>query len=204
MEKMKEHWEEVFASKKEEEVSWYQPAQNTSMEIIKGFNLPSNAGIIDIGGGDAHLAENLVKDGYTDISILDISKNALERAKKRLGKKASQITWIEANVLDFSPAKKYDLWHDRATFHFLTREDQIQKYLQTINNSLQPGGFVILATFSEKGPAKCSGIPIKQYSLHQLSELLLENFETLECKNIDHITPGEAIQNFSFCSFKRK
>lgn len=199
----KSHWEEVYKKKDIEEVSWYQPKAETSMEYILDLNLKKNAKIIDIGGGDSFLAENLLSEGYTNITVLDISEAAIDRAKKRLGKKAEIIEWIVADASNFSSSEKYDLWHDRATFHFLTKEDEIGNYVRTLDNSVKKGGYVVMGTFSEKGPEKCSGIKIKQYSLHDLGEVLPEGFEILECKNVDHITPSEAVQNFSFCSFKK-
>lgn len=203
MEKKKSHWEDVYQKKDLEEVSWYQPKAETSMDYIRSFELKKDAKIIDIGGGDSFLAENLLSEGYTDITVLDISETALDRARSRLGKKAEKITWIVADASDFAPSKKFELWHDRATFHFLTREEEVEKYLKTLKNSIQRGGNAVMGTFSEKGPEKCSGINIKQYSLHDLSELLNDGFETLECKNVDHITPSGAVQNFSFCSFRK-
>lgn len=200
----KSHWEEVYNNKDVDEVSWYQPKSETSMEYIRNFDLKKNAKIIDIGGGDSFLAENLLAEGFSDITVLDISERAIDRAKSRLGKTSKKIQWIVADASNFSPNEKYDLWHDRATFHFLTNENRINGYLHTMKSSLKKGGFGVLGTFSEKGPEKCSGIKVKQYSLHELSELLKTNFKTLECKNTDHITPTGAIQNFSFCSFKIK
>lgn len=203
MREKKIHWEDVYNKKDIEEVSWYQPKAETSMEYIQGLKLKKNASIIDIGGGDSFLAENLLAEGYTNISVLDISEAALDRARSRLGNKAEKITWIVADASEFFPSEKYDLWHDRATFHFLTKEDEIAKYVKILNNAVKKGGYVVMGTFSEKGPEKCSGIKIKQYSLHDLGEILIDNFEIMECKNVDHITPSGAVQNFSFCSFKK-
>lgn len=203
MKEKKSHWEDVYQKKDLEEVSWYQPKAETSMDYIRSFDLKKDAKILDIGGGDSFLAENLLSEGYSNITVLDISEVALDRARSRLGDKAEKIKWIVADASDFSPPEKYDLWHDRATFHFLTKDDEVIKYLKTLEKSVKKGGYVVMGTFSEKGPEKCSGINIKQYSLHDLSELLNGKFETLECKNVDHITPSGAVQNFSFCSFKK-
>lgn len=203
MKEKKTHWEDVYQKKDIEEVSWYQPKAETSMDYIGSFGLKKDAKIIDIGGGDSFLAENLLSEGYTNISVLDISEAALDRARSRMGAKADKIQWIVADASEFSPSEKYDLWHDRATFHFLTEAGEIAGYLKTLKNSVKKGGYVLMGTFSEKGPEKCSGIKIKQYSLHDLSELLENGFETMECKNVDHITPSGSVQNFSFCSFKK-
>ena len=199
-----EHWENIYKTKKLTEVSWYEPIPETSLEFIKGMNLAKNAAIIDVGGGDSFLADFLLMEGYTNVSVLDISEEALNRVKKRLGERAEEIHWIVEDVTKFQPEQKYDLWHDRAAFHFLTEEDQVQQYLDILKNAVIPGGLVVIATFSEKGPTKCSGIEIKQYSINGLAELLSEDFEMVSCKNVSHETPSGAAQDFIFCSFRRK
>lgn len=203
MEDKKGHWEKIYTTKKAGEVSWYQKIPETSLTLVSDFKLNKNARIIDVGGGDSSFVDHLLAEGFTNISILDISASALERAKERLGKKAEKVTWIEADVTEFNPPQKYDLWHDRAAFHFLTDPEQIENYLKNLTSAVKKGGYVVMGTFSEKGPEKCSGIVIKQYSLHEMSQLLQENFETLQCDNVDHITPTGAIQNFTFCSFRK-
>lgn len=174
---------EVYNKKDFDEVSWYQPKSETSLEYIRSFNLKKSVKIIDIGGGDSFLAENLLAEGYKNITVLDISEVAIDRAKSRLGDKAEKINWIVADASDFSSSEKYDLWHDRATLHFLTNEDERNNYIKALKNSLKKEGKVIIGTFSEKGPKKCIGIKVKQYSLHELSELLRTNFETLVVKH---------------------
>lgn len=203
MEGVKEHWEEIYSKKEAKELSWYQEKPETSLILISDFKLKKDAAIIDVGGGDSSLADHLLAEGFNDITVVDISASALDRAKNRLGRKAEKIKWIEADAANFDPPVKYDLWHDRAVFHFLTAPKQISKYLETLQGAVNKGGYVILGTFSEKGPKKCSGIKIKQYSLHELSELLKDHFETIQCDNVDHITPGGAVQNFTFCTFKK-
>lgn len=203
MKDLKEHWENIYSNKKLEEVSWYQPTPETSLKFITEMDLPKNAAIIDVGGGDSFLVDNLLKLGYTNISVLDISGGALKRAKERLGKEAERVSWIEADASEFQPDKQYDLWHDRAAFHFLTDEDKIGSYLKTLENSVKPGGHVVLGTFSDKGPDKCSGIVIRKYSTEELGSLLSNDFEKLKCMNLDHHTPWDSVQNFSFCSFRK-
>ena len=158
------HWENIYNTKKLEDVSWYQPIPHTSLDFIKVFNISKTAKIIDIGGGDSFLVDYLLEMGYQDITILDISATALERAKTRLGDKAQQVKWIVADASTFMPTEMYDFWHDRAAFHFLTEETAIEQYLQTVQKNLQPTGVFVIGTFSETGPKKCSGIEIKQYS----------------------------------------
>lgn len=198
------HWNKIYSTKKLEEVSWFQEKPETSLEFFKDFNLKKDAAIIDVGGGDSLLVDYLLAEGYTNLTVLDISENALERAKKRLGRKAENVTWVVEDITSFNPEVKFDLWHDRAVLHFLNQQQQINRYVSIINTALKKGGYAVLGTFSEKGPEKCSGLVVQQYSLHEMSELLKENFETLQCENVDHVTPEGSVQNFTFCSFKKR
>jgi SAM-dependent methyltransferase len=200
----KGHWENIYNTKGLNEVSWYQPNPTTSLDFLKQFNVPLQAKIIDIGGGDSFLVDHLIELGYTDITVLDISAKALERAKKRLGKKADKVKWIEADIAEFNPTEQYDFWHDRAAFHFLTQEEEIKKYIHTVSEGLTSTGVLVLGTFSEQGPKKCSGIDIKQYSETSMSALLKNFFNKIRCITVDHQTPFETIQNFIFCSFKKR
>lgn len=204
MKEAKSHWEEVYDKKSYQDASWYQERPEVSLKIIEELELPKTAKIIDIGGGNSNLAEFLLKQGYRDISVLDISEKALEKARQRLGEASEKINWIVADASDFEVTKVYHLWHDRAAFHFLTEDHQIENYLRTLDNSMASGGFVILATFSKEGPEKCSGRTIKQYSKEDLQELFQQKFELLKHENVDHKTPGGAIQNFTFCCFRKK
>ena len=165
MEDRKTHWENIYGTRKLTDVSWYQPKPEASLNYIAEWGLRKNVHIIDVGGGDSFLVDFLLSEGYSNITVLDISEKALEKAKSRLGEKANLVTWIVTDAASFRPNYKYDLWHDRAAFHFLTDETDISNYLKTLEDSINPGGYVILGTFSEKGPLKCSGIEIKQYSV---------------------------------------
>jgi 2-polyprenyl-3-methyl-5-hydroxy-6-metoxy-1,4-benzoquinol methylase len=203
MENKKEHWENVFAAKTEIEVSWFQTYPKTSVEFLDLFKLPLDANIIDVGGGDSHFVDALLDKGYKNIYVLDISVNAIERAKKRLGNKAEKVNWIVSDITDFEPTVKFDFWHDRAAFHFLTSEDKINKYVSIAENSINPNGYLILGTFSEQGPKKCSGLEIKQYNESSMSERFEVKFKRIKCITEDHTTPFNTVQNFLFCSFKR-
>ena len=197
------HWENIYITKNPNEVSWYQKTPETSLVFLKSFNLPKSAKIIDKGGGDSFFVDNLIELGYQDITVLDISGKALERAKTRIGEKAEKIKWIVSDVTDFEPDTKYDFWHDRATFHFLTDEEDIEKYIEIIKNSINIDGYLVIGTFSEDGPKKCSGLEIKQYSEMSMSVRFRNYFQKLKCITVDHRTPFGTIQNFLFCSFKR-
>lgn len=200
----KEHWENVFTTKAEDEVSWFQPYPKTSMEFVELFNLPLNANIIDIGGGDSHFVDALLDKGYKNVYVLDISANAIERAKERLGVKASKVHWIVSDATEFDPPVRFDFWHDRAAFHFLTTEDAIYKYVSIAEDAIKKDGYLILGTFSENGPKKCSGLEIKQYSEASMSARFEVAFDRIKCIQVDHTTPFNTVQNFLFCSFKRK
>lgn len=198
----REHWETVYNTKSPEQVSWTQKIPALSLEWIESFQLPKNAAIIDIGGGDSTLVDFLLEKGYEDITVLDISETALEKARQRLGDKSKKVNWIQADVTDFKPDRSYDLWHDRATFHFLTETEQVAKYLALAGSIVN--NIMMIGTFSIDGPAKCSGLPITQYSEEKLAALFDKDFEKMNCRYKDHITPFNTIQNFLFCVFRKK
>ena len=199
----KEHWEQVYQTIELKDVSWFQPTPETSLAFFKQHNVSKNAKIIDIGGGDSFLVDHLIELGYQDISVLDISASALNRAKQRLGEKAHSIHWIEADAANFVPTEKYDFWHDRAAFHFLTAEQEISNYIQTAYENINSCGILVLGTFSEQGPKKCSGIAIKNYSESTITDRMSGRFEKIKCITVDHKTPFDTLQNFIFCSFKK-
>lgn len=198
---IKKHWEAVYCTKGPNEVSWTQAIPQMSLDFIRKFNLPKNAPIIDIGGGDSRLVDYLLYDGYTDITVLDISEYALERAKARLGQNGNKVKWIISDIVEFAPARHYDLWHDRATFHFLTASEQIDVYRKITSDVVDH--YLILGTFSKSGPEKCSGLPIKSYSEKDMQEIFAPYFKRTDCRTLDHLTPFNTVQNFTFCSFKR-
>jgi len=199
----KNHWENIYSTKKLNEVGWYQPTPETSLNFIKEMKLPKTASIIDIGGGDSFLADNLLEIGYQNISVLDISKKAIERAKLRLGKKGENVKWIEAEITEFNPTETYDLWHDRAAFHFLTDENEIENYILSAQKGVSDSGNLIIGTFSTEGPKKCSGIEIRQYSESTLLNRFTSSFEKIKCLIIDHETPFNTTQNFIFCGLRK-
>jgi SAM-dependent methyltransferase len=199
----KKHWENIYNTKKLQELSWYQPVPDVSLNFLEQFYIPVYGKIIDIGGGDSLFVDHLLELGYQDITVLDISEHAINRAKQRLGDRAAKVKWIIADAATFKPVERYDFWHDRATFHFLTNEEEIENYINTIQQSIKPTGFLLIGTFSENGPEKCSGIEIKQYSEVTLTERLKRYFEKMRCITVDHKTPFDTIQNFIFCSFRK-
>ncbi len=203
MESKQKHWETIYSTKQPNEVSWTQDVPQTSLNFVHSFNLPKTAKIIDIGGGDSKLVDFLLNEGFTDITVLDISEHALNRAKQRLGEKADKVKWVVSDITEFKPNTTYDFWHDRAAFHFLTTEKEIEIYLNITRQAIKKNGYLTIGTFSTEGPQKCSGLEIKQYSEETLTAELEKGFEKLKCVTEDHTTPFNTTQNFLFCSFKR-
>ena len=201
--KRKTHWENIYQTKELKDVSWYQPTPETSLDFFKQFHVPTTAKVIDVGGGDSFLVDHLLDLGYQDISVLDISAAAIDRAKQRLGDKAKKVNWIVADITTYKPTQQYDVWHDRAAFHFLTEENEISHYLQAAQESMKAAGILVIGTFSDQGPKKCSGIEIKQYSEATMTDRFQDFFEKIKCVRVDHKTPFDTIQNFVFCSFRK-
>jgi cyclopropane fatty-acyl-phospholipid synthase-like methyltransferase len=198
----KQHWETVYSTKQPHEVSWTQDNPATSLGFIRDLHLSRAASIIDIGGGDSRLVDFLIEDGYENITVLDISENAIRRAKERLGEKAGQVHWIVTDITEFKTEKKYDVWHDRAAFHFMTTPEQIEHYTTTLKQVVNQ--YVVIGTFSEIGPAKCSGLEVKRYKDIELQDQIADGFEKIRCITEDHLTPFNTLQNFLYCSFRKK
>jgi SAM-dependent methyltransferase len=201
---LQQHWQKVYETKQPEEVSWTQTKPGTSLQMIRDTQLPKSARIIDIGGGDSRLADFLLEEGYTDITVLDISQAAADRANKRLGNDAGKVKRIVTNILDFAPTTQYDIWHDRATFHFLTSSESVQKYVSSANKSISDKGYLLLGTFSLKGPLKCSGLPVQQYSAETLQTVFQPYFQLEDYRYESHVTPFNTEQNFLFARLKKK
>jgi 2-polyprenyl-3-methyl-5-hydroxy-6-metoxy-1,4-benzoquinol methylase len=199
----KQHWEVIYKNKSNKEMSWFQENPATSLQFLTNYRVSLDAEIIDIGGGDSLFVDYTLKMGYQHITILDISEAAIERAKKRLGKDALKITWIVSDVTKFKPDKKYDFWHDRAVFHFLTNPDEIDSYVDLVQANISENGIFVIGTFSENGPDKCSGLPIAKYNESKMTTLFSAGFDKIKCFEENHITPSNKVQAFLFCSFKK-
>ncbi|WP_428225602.1 class I SAM-dependent methyltransferase [Flavobacterium sp.] len=202
--KEKEHWENVFTTKAENEVSWYQKIPTTSLTLIENLQLSKDAKIIDVGGGDSYLIDSLLEKGYTNLFLLDISEHAIERAKKRLGEKACKVTFIVSKNIALDIDEKFELWHDRASFHFLTAKVDIELYSKVVSKYVTDNGQVVIGTFSEKGPKKCSGLEITQYTAETMRKVFENDFELVSSFEEDHQTPFDTTQNFIFCTFNKK
>ena len=199
----KSHWETVYTTKGENEVSWFQENPAPSLELIRLARPAPDSAIVDIGGGASRLIDGLLARGFNRATVLDISEAALEAAKTRLGERASQVQWIVADVTQWHSAQSFDLWHDRAAFHFLTDPADRSAYVARMKQAIKPGGHVIIGTFAADGPEKCSGLPVNRYDAAGLARELGEGFELIESRRHDHSTPWNSAQHFLFCVFRR-
>lgn len=200
----KGHWENIYGKKGPQDLSWYQAVPMTSLRLFKEYDVAKDARIIDVGGGDSLLVDHLLDKGHTDITVLDLSGVALRKSQERLGERALNVSWLEDDVTTFTASAPFDVWHDRAVFHFLINDDDVENYLARMGEYLRPGGLLILATFSENGPEKCSGIPVKRYAEAEITERLQRICERIKCFTVDHVTPFDTVQNFLFCAFRKK
>lgn len=199
----KAHWEGIYTRKKTTEVSWYQSHPEHSLALIETAGLGSEAGIIDVGGGASTLVDHLLIAGYRNVTVLDIAQGAIRQAQARLGVQASRVTWLEHDITGYLPARRFDIWHDRAVFHFLTSEHDQSRYLAVLGKALQPDGQVIIATFAENGPGQCSGLNVVCYSPESLSHVLGPAYRLVETRTENHHTPHGGVQQFVYCRFCR-
>jgi SAM-dependent methyltransferase len=198
------YWDMIYKSNELTAVGWYQALPELSLQLIQESQLPKTAKIIDVGGGDSLLVDHLLERGYKDITVLDVSHGAIDKAKKRLGSRSDLVKWICSDVTEFEPVESYDLWHDRACFHFLTDQKDIISYRNSLDKALKKKGVFILGTFSKTGPKKCSGLPVHQYDEKGLRQIFGNSFDHVSGKESVHKTPSEARQNYVFCSFKNR
>jgi len=196
------HWQNVYQTKGEREVSWFQEIPTVSLDLIRATGVAAGASIIDIGGGASRLVDALVGEDYRSVSVLDVSEKALATSRDRLGPSAKHVTWIVADVTAWRPDKSYDVWHDRAAFHFLTEPADRAAYAECVRKAVRPGGHVIIATFAPDGPERCSGLPIVRHDAASIGEVLGPSFKLIESRRHDHQTPGATIQRFQFSRFQ--
>jgi SAM-dependent methyltransferase len=199
----KVHWEGVYNSKSEREVSWFQESPEPSLELIGLAGAKPDAAIIDIGGGASRLVDTLLTQGFKNLTVLDLSEAALDKARSRLGGDARSIRWIAADVTSWKPDAKYHVWHDRAAFHFLTKRDEQRAYIDRLKQALRPGGYAIIGTFALDGPEKCSGLPVARQSPETMTALLGSDFDLVDARRHDHVTPWQSVQKFQFSTFRR-
>ena len=200
---LKSHWENIYSSKNEDGVSWFQEYPKTSIDLIEKYSINKSISIIDIGSGRSRILKNLIDNEYDNLTYLDISQEACSKSKISLGVKQDLVQWYVENVLDFNTEKNFSIWHDRAVFHFLISKDDVEKYKQVALKNIVQGGYLILGTFSENGPEKCSGLNVSRYSTESLKEIFNPEFKMIESFTIDHKTPFNTTQNFLFSIFKK-
>ena len=198
------HWQGVYSSKRPEEVSWFQETPAVSLELMRAAGVTQASSIIDVGGGASRLVDVLMDAGYQNLTVLDLSAAALAATQARLGQGAAAVTWIAADVTTWQPRETYDLWHDRAAFHFLTEPADRGAYVACLMAALKPGGHAIMATFAPDGPERCSGLPVVRYDGASLTAALGDAFELLKTVRHAHATPMGSVQNFQFSLFRRR
>jgi 2-polyprenyl-3-methyl-5-hydroxy-6-metoxy-1,4-benzoquinol methylase len=200
---LKLHWEKIYDEKNEDEVSWFQKETNESIKMIQSAGI-ENPKIIDVGSGRSKLLKNLIEIGYNHLTYLDISESALEKSKEFLGEKSNKVRWISKDILSFMTDEKFDIWHDRAVFHFLNEENLIRKYIDIVEKNISESGHLIIGTFSENGPLKCSGLDVKRYSEKEIEKIFNRSFKLIDSFYYDHVTPFNTTQNFLFSHFIKK
>ncbi len=198
------HWDNVYTTKAENEVSWFQENPAPSLDMIRSMGATARTSIIDVGGGASRLVDALIGEGFGRLTVLDLSENALATAQARLGPVASKVRWIAADVTTWEPDETYDLWHDRAAFHFLTAAADRAAYAKHIAKAIRPAGHVIIGTFAPDGPERCSGLPVQRHNAASIGAVLGGDFELIDTRRHDHMTPAGNVQRFQFSSFRRK
>jgi len=198
------HWQNVYQTKGERDVSWFQEMPTISLDLIRATGVGLDASIIDIGGGGSRLVDALIAEGFHSLSVLDVSEKALATSRERLGPAAANVTWIVADITEWRPSKRYDLWHDRAAFHFLTAPADRAAYAACARTAVGPGGHVIIGTFAPDGPVQCSGLPVIRHDTGSIGEVLGASFRLIESRRHDHLTPGGTVQRFQFSRFQRQ
>ena len=200
---LKLHWEKIYDEKNEDEVSWFQKETNESIKMIQSAGI-ENPKIIDVGSGRSKLLKNLIEIGYNHLTYLDISESALEKSKEFLGEQSNKVRWISKDILSFMTDEKFDIWHDRAVFHFLNEENLIRKYIEIVEKNISESGHLIIGTFSENGPLKCSGLEVRRYSEKVIEKLFNRSFKLIDSFYYNHVTPFNTTQNFLFSHFIKK
>ncbi|PZA11151.1 SAM-dependent methyltransferase [Rhodopseudomonas palustris] len=200
---MTDHWQTVYATKSEQDVSWFQDTPTISLELIAVLGLAPEAAIIDVGGGASRLVDHLFDRGHRDLTVLDLSEAALTATRKRLGERAATVDWIVADITEWQPKRSYALWHDRAAFHFLTADSGRLSYRERLTRAVAPGGYAIIGTFASDGPERCSGLPVMRYDTDGLQREFGSEFEMIDSRREIHATPWGAEQRFQFATFRR-
>ena len=198
------HWQNVYTTKAETDVSWFQESPAPSLDLIRAMGATAGTSIIDVGGGASRLVDALLHEGFDRLTVLDLSEQALTATKARLGAAANKVRFLVADVTTWEPEETYDLWHDRAAFHFLTEAKDRAAYAVRVEKAVQPGGHVIIGTFALDGPERCSGLPVQRHDAASIGAVLGDDFVLIDTRRHDHLTPAGNVQRFQFSSFRRK
>ena len=201
---VREHWERIYSSHSEEDLSWFEPTPSISLDLLLTPSLKKDGAILDVGGGSSRLADALIDRGFTNVTVLDLATPALEKSKTRLGDRASLVRWITADITGWQADTAYNAWHDRAVFHFLVEEDARRAYVAAMEKFLVPGALVVIGTHSTLGPERCSGLPVRRYSAHSLAAELGDGFRWTATRKLEHITPSGEMRHFQFSRFVRE
>jgi len=199
----KDHWTTVYETKATDSVSWYQAKPEPSLRALEQFGVPPSAALIDVGGGASNLVDALIERGWTNLTVLDIAAPALESVKARLGPAARNVRWEVADITEWRPTRTYDVWHDRAVFHFLTEPEERLAYRRALEEALADNGLAIIATFALDGPERCSGLPVQRYDATGLARELGPKAQLIDSWREQHTTPGGGTQAFTWCAFRR-
>ena len=199
----KSHWETVYGTKGEQEVSWFQETPAASLDLLDADGVTLDSAVIDVGAGASRLVDALLARGYRNVSVLDVSGAALATARTRLGSQADAVHWIESDITQWSPSDRYDVWHDRAVLHFPLSEGERNTYRRALAAAVRPGGLIVIGTFDLDGPEKCSGLTVQRYSGDSLAQMLGDGFERIDTRSEEHATPWGSVQRFQFSRFRR-
>lgn len=200
----REHWRQIYSDHLEDKLSWFESVPSVSLDLVLMSPLQKDAPVVDVGGGASHLVDALLYRGYTQVTVLDIAPEALQKAQLRLVERASRVNWVAADIAAWEPDRQYRVWHDRAVFHFFTTERQRRAYRATLEKAIAPGGTVVIGTFALDGPARCSNLPVQRYSPESLAVELGPTFRRVASREDKHMTPAGNTQNFQFSLFLRE
>jgi SAM-dependent methyltransferase len=197
------HWEDIYATRPSTALSWYQAEPDTSLRLIEQIACGEPAAVVDVGAGTSQLVDRIVARGFTDVTLIDVSDRALAEVRQRLGAHAENVTFIRSDITAWTPDRRYDIWHDRAVFHFLTRRTDRDRYVDIASRAVRGGGSLVLETFAEDGPTRCSGLPVCRYTAHELAGIFAERFSLIEHARDEHVTPSGVAQSFTWVVLRR-
>lgn len=198
-----DHWDQIYDSRPPTELSWFQRHPETSLRLIGAAASGPSSAVVDVGSGASELVDDLLARGFTDITLVDISRRALEKVRERLGNEARRVRFVNQDLLTWVPERRYDVWHDRAVFHFLTESAARERYIEIVADAIGSGGTLVLGTFAQDGPTSCSGLPVSRYSADDLADVFARSFSLVGNEREEHLTPSGAAQSFTWVVLQR-